>query len=313
MVALCSTVFGAKATVEHLKGGDYNRVMGISVPDGDYVVRIPRPWVVPIEYAVGPVKLMEGFPEIPTPTAVAWDAGRLNELGDPYLILTRLRGQRLDEVYGSLPHEARCLVAQDLGRVFANLGKIRNGNFGRVIWNGDVQVEPWFSCESDTTPSVPLTLGGNATESTAAMIEAALGVRWDRRVRGEDSFCQVLSASHKQMQQAGAWEDIGSSYVLSHGDLEPRNLLFGETGITDVVDWDGARFAPQLFSCVAPWWLWDWENYQWHEDPVQLEPKQAAAKPPTPECEELKLLFDEAAGQSTGNLHMSGSISWAAR
>lgn len=300
IVALCNTVFGASATVEHLKGGDYNRVMGVSLPCADdgvsppcsnYVVRIPRPWVVPMKYLVGPIKLMERFPDVPTPTVFTWDGEKENELGDPYLILERLPGQRLDELYGNLTHKARCVIAQDLGRIFATLGSIRNGKAGRPIWQEGVQLETRLSKEI-----VPLTLDVKPTESTAAMIESALRVRWDRRMRGEDWFCEILSATNKQMEQAGVWEDMACSYTLSHGDLEPCNILVSEAGITSILDWDSAEFAPQSFSCVAPWWLWDWENYQWHEEPVQLEHQQAGATPPTLEGQELKRLFDQAAG-----------------
>ena len=73
----------------------------------------------------------------------------------------------------------------------------------------------------------------------------------------------------KEMDQLGC--SGGSSFVLDHGDLAPRNIrvhvnVDGLLMISGVLKWDGVMIAPRFALCVAPDWIWDWVDCDDHDD-----------------------------------------------
>lgn len=79
-----------------------------------------------------------------------------------------------------------------------------------------------------------------------------------------------------EMDQAGVW-DTECDYCLCHRDLEPRNILVGEQGITGILDWDSALFGPAVLSCVSHMRLWAWR------DDGPEDERRAGELPPTRE------------------------------
>lgn len=60
---------------------------------------------------------------------------------------------------------------------------------------------------------------------------------------------QVLDA----WDALAAGTDPPTSWVVSHGDLIPGNLLLGGTGLTAVIDWGGAGIADPALDLLAAW------------------------------------------------------------
>lgn len=59
--------------------------------------------------------------------------------------------------------------------------------------------------------------------------------------------------------------DLGYRYILPMPP-RPRAPQYsgreqtGKQGITGILDWDSALFAPLVLSCRPPMWLWAWSD-----------------------------------------------------
>lgn len=249
-------------------------------------------------YDVAPLLLLRLNTVIPVPPLIRFDPSRENVLGRSYMIQGRMPGQLLLHTYPGLPHQAKCVVAQDLGRVYATMHGIRNRAAGRPIWKKDaLYLEPL----NHSREVIPLSGDHDrAGESTGELILQVLCSKLEQAIAADDEnrlmlldieFLERLIPVAKEMEQAGLW-DTAYTYCLCHRDLEPRNILVGEhlQGITGILDWDGALLAPLVMSCRPPMWLW-----AWCEDGPENE-LLAGELPPTLQACEVKRLFEEAAG-----------------
>ncbi|KAJ5740237.1 hypothetical protein N7493_000109 [Penicillium malachiteum] len=283
--------------VERLPGGTFNRIVGLKFPDSERILRIPRLFHgdTSIFHDLGPLELLRDHPGIPVPKVLSSDHTDLNSLGQAYMVQERVPGQCLTQTYCGLPHQTKCAIAKQLGRAFSEMHQIRNQFAGRPFWDEDVMRVQLL------TPSnmnfFLLRQIARARETTEQIIleilRDRLGIATED-LQDEEAAWQVeslnkLIAITKKMGKMGVW-DTAYSYCLSHGDLEPRNVMADEKGITAILDWDSAIFAPFMVSCRPPMWIWWWCDEASRDHPL------AAEVPPTPEGRELKRLFDEAAG-----------------
>lgn len=133
VVDLCNTVLDkGSPTVERLRGGGFNRVIGLLLPECYYILRIPRSQDASISHDIAPLELLRHYPGIPAPTIIIFDISRDNALGEPYMIQERIPGLPLLSEYPGLPHKAKCAVARNLGRVFSIMHGLRNCAAGRL-------------------------------------------------------------------------------------------------------------------------------------------------------------------------------------
>ncbi|KAJ5287862.1 hypothetical protein N7478_003548 [Penicillium angulare] len=125
----------------------------ISIKDhkrDDYVLRVPCtgvvgslgcPWMdlrngslrPDHTSSVAPLMLLRTVPKIPSPEGVAFDPTDNNPLRWPYVIEKKMDGQPLSEFYFDLPHDSKCVVAQQLGEIVATMHTVRSGWSGRLV------------------------------------------------------------------------------------------------------------------------------------------------------------------------------------
>ncbi|KAJ5629437.1 hypothetical protein N7528_003094 [Penicillium herquei] len=283
--------------VERLPGGTFNRIVGLKFPDCDRILRIPRLFhgYSSIFYDLGPLELLRDHPGIPVPKVLSFDHTDYNSLKQAYMIQERVPGQCLTQTYCSLPHQTKCTIAKQLGRAFSEMHQIRNRFAGRLLWDGDVmRVQPLTPSNMDFFLPRQVSRARESTEQFILeilrdRIEIATGDLPDKEAAWQVKSLNRLIAITKKMGRIGAW-DTAYSYCLCHGDLEPRNVMADEKGITAILDWDTAMFVPLMVSCKPPMWIWWWCDEASKDHPLSAE------VPPTPEGQELKRLFDEAAG-----------------
>lgn len=173
-------------TTERLRGGTYNRVIGLtftksqskpqnltfsqpideraSETKAEYILRIPRFETAQVDADVAALLFVkrlpaiEHGPDIPAllvPKVIAFDETRNNTLEHPFMVQERLRGQSLQEVYPELGHEQQRRVAQDLGRAYRAMLAVSSTQAGRVILPDDnksldaeIHVTPWDPWDS---------------------------------------------------------------------------------------------------------------------------------------------------------------------
>lgn len=171
-------------TVERLRGGTYNRIIGLTftksesetqdlkssqsveerVPEtaAEYILRIPRFEAAQVDADVAALLFVKrllatehrsDIPDILVPEVIAFDETENNTLGNPFMVQERLRGVSLLNVYPQLEHEQQRRVAQDLGRAYRRMLAVSSTQAGRLVLPDDnksldaeIHVTRWDLC-----------------------------------------------------------------------------------------------------------------------------------------------------------------------
>ncbi|KAI1739130.1 hypothetical protein F4680DRAFT_449234 [Xylaria scruposa] len=296
----------ADIIVERLRGGGFNRIIGLTHQADEYVLRVPRFKFSDIRNDVAALRFVHHYTTITAPKVVQFDETDQNEIGLPFLIQNRIPGSNLLFTYPSLSHPQRCRVAHELGTVFAHMLAVKSSTAGIFVLplHGNFQEAPVniaplcdksaesysFSSSTDTT----------ATTTVFKLLTGCLQAQKDGfLIQSPPDKSRIEYADHFITMASELDEDgwlVNHHYSLAHLDLAPRNILVNPTSnmqlsiISGVLDWDSAILAPMFMSCKPPLWLWGWK------DDEDEDERTANEEPPTAESRQLKKLFEDAAG-----------------
>ncbi|KAH7150201.1 hypothetical protein B0J13DRAFT_620525 [Dactylonectria estremocensis] len=299
-------------TIERLRGGGFNRIIGLTRHHYDagidiqtqYVLRIPRFDAAQVESEIASVQFVRQHTNIPALEMVAFDATDQNALGFPYAVQVRVAGADLHSSFPKLSRADRCKVAQELGSIYRQMLALRSSVAGRlVLLPGQkcLGAPPYVAPLRLMDSQLPTPYGDSPmAESVHDLLVTNFQAQKARRLKWYpldllspkllDRFCLMTS----ELDDVGWF--AGVHYSIAHLDLAPRNVLVNPTSdtqlpiISGVLDWDSAVLAPMFMSCAPPMWIWAWQD---DEDENE---RTANDEPPTPEGVQLKLAFEEAAG-----------------
>ena len=255
--------------MERIAGGYYNRVVGgilrhNSTDSMPVILRIPRGDYLRPADEVAVMRYLKEMTNIPVPKVLYFDPTSDNAISRPYMVLTRLRGSCLDDVYSEMSFEKKKRVVCEVARV---LGKFSNVSFETIgtlragYENEDVVVvgQSWNPSHRAQGIRPPPTLSKS--------IPSYLEERWSyledderRRFPGQyfvARYTTAFRAAASKLPIPNA--DIQAKIVLFHTDFASRNIFVDEdTGeITGILDWDRAASAPAEAAWSMPAWLWD--------------------------------------------------------
>lgn len=304
-----------KIAIERLKGGGFNRIIGLSLETDEpdqmttirYILRIPRFDAAQVDRDVAALEFIRQHTRIAAPRVVKYDATEHNELNSPYMVQNRINGTDLFSVYPQLDHGARCRVAKDLGDVFRQMLAVRSSAPGRLALSkndknkhggSQLQVVPFKPTKSSTPTPYSSAFGVQSVHEMLTGTFQAFKEDASRRDPGNIAALQLMDEFSEMTTDLSTdgWLD-DTSYTLAHLDLAPRNILLDPTRSPDepiisaILDWDSAVLAPKFMSCTPPLWLWAWK-----EDEDEDE-RTANDTPSTPEACQLKRIFEDAAGK----------------
>ena len=320
--------------IERLGGGDYNRVVGITLPSAkwgkrpkhDLILRVPRWDQGQTGRVVATLDYLSRKSSIPVADVVAKDLGKENPLGSPYVILNRIPGSDLEILWNDLSHAQRCTIAREVGLAVRRLlalespvaGYIDTSVKGTQITeehtvipfdlmstDGDLFAEP----EQQDAGAVGVP---RQSESTLGFFKTQIG-RWravdivrnaptvDETVGLWDDMLKII----EEMDALGLFKSL--NHCLCHVDLYPRNIMAkiqpdGSIQLTGILDWDEAVVAPKFVNCELPAWLWGFdEDEQFrHRNGLPSWPYETPGAndvPSTWQNRELKRIFEESAGE----------------
>lgn len=319
------------ALIERLRGGDYNRIIGITLPpskrgqhtQNDLILRVPRWDRGQTEREVATLDYVRQNSSIPMANVVAKDLSKENVLGSPYVIQDRIPGSDLEVMWDDLNHSQRCTIACEVGRAVKSLLALESPVTGYIKAvakgtqttelhavvpfdlknsDGDLFEEP--EQQHETVARYP-----REGQTTLDFFKCQIG-RWravdvdgnaplvDRTIGLWDSMLKVI----EEMNDLGLF--TSEKRCLCHVDLFPRNIMAniqpnGSVQVTGILDWDEAVVAPKFVNCEPPGWLWGFDDDHTPHKDLPAWPYEipgADDVPPTSEGQELKRLFEEHAG-----------------
>ncbi|KAI0547874.1 kinase-like domain-containing protein [Xylaria curta] len=294
--------------VERLRGGGYNRIIGLTHLADEYVLRVPRFEFSDIRNDVAALHFVHHFTTITAPKVIQFDETDQNELGRPFLIQNRIPGTNLLSTYPILSHPQRCRVAHELGTVFAHMLAVKSSTAGVFMLplhgnseEAQVNIAPLcdksaesYSFSSSTNTTAANTVLQLLTDCVQAKKDGFLIQGPPARYRVDVEYMDRFITMASELDEDG-WL-ANHHYSLAHLDFAPRNILVNPTSdmqlpiVSGILDWDNAILAPMFMSCQPPLWIWGWK------DDEDEDERTANEEPPTAEARQLKKLFEDAAG-----------------
>ncbi|KAL8676516.1 MAG: hypothetical protein Q9224_007279, partial [Gallowayella concinna] len=297
--------------VERLKGGSYNRIIGIKTPpstgesEGRYILRIPRFEIAQQQREIAILRYVQKHTSIPVAEVIFSDSTTQNPLNEQYVIQTRIAGQSLQIAYPTLDHEQKRAIAKQWGQILLAQRTVKSDFSGVVDANTNEDGSQTYTIhpyDVFSDPKIdPVEIGLVPKQSILDMFVTQCA-RWDaaelRTSLTDDPELRLdhwdrLATIAKEMDAAGLFKD--TYFTLCHLDLHPRNVMVdiqadGAALISGVLDWDSAVFAPDFVVCTPPSWIWAWID----DDDERLD--EADTTPADPEDRVLKQDFEEAVG-----------------
>lgn len=248
VVQLCFEIgWGEPSQVERMRGGSFNRVIGLTFSTRqpkDYILRIPRfgcesDSSEDIKDQVALLHYLSQF--LPVASVAAFDSTRGNALGSSYVLQQRLPGTALSKIlYQASPKEQlelatlvanltikmETLKLDDLGRLTAHDGfppsKHDYLSDEKAIKVTGLRRYPYLS--GSDMPTL-----GNA--DFAASLRTLLQERKRCFLETESTWMiekiEKLENIVNQMEEVGFFRNSDKECVIWHSDFAPRNIMVG--------------------------------------------------------------------------------------
>lgn len=297
--------------VEQLKGGSFNRIVGLSRRTNEdgvdrYILRIPREEDARLDRDVAALMFLHSNTDIPVPRVITYDESADNALSLPYMLQHRVPGENAYTCFGRLSHEQKCSLARELGSILRYMLQMQSSQAGYLVLRPDSKEElaiiPLRNEGRDSPPSLAPYTNGPAALSAFDLIKSLLEAEreWELAVVGVGLKSDLLSEFLEMLSEleSEGWLSGMMPNSLVHLDLAPRNILVdtnqskpGQPVISAILDWDSAAFAPSFLGCAPPSWIWTWDDEEEEDDE-----RTANDVPPTVEAQQLKQVFEDDAG-----------------
>ncbi|KAL9012294.1 MAG: hypothetical protein Q9173_002934 [Seirophora scorigena] len=317
--------------VERLKGGFFNRIIGITAPDPAtqvstrYILRIPRLLCSRPDLELAIHRYVQEHTPIPIPDVIFSDLTAANVLETPYVVQARLPGIKLSDAFCTLNHDQRKDVVQQWARIIFEEQAIKNQAAGVVEATEDLDgtwiynVRLWDPHGSFISPERRQEIDDIELASDHIVFKMfdAVDPASDRNVLNMflTQFKRLAITDTKadrtgdiyglyaewytrlgnvamDMDAAGLFKD--NIHHLCHCDLESYNVL------VEVHDDDSAEIVGVLdwdSAVFAPIFVScapPWWIWNWNKEDV--DEARANDTPADPEMQELKALFEDIVG-----------------
>ncbi|XXG98403.1 hypothetical protein Hte_004726 [Hypoxylon texense] len=341
-VALCRELWPSAKhdtlSVKYLSHGSYNTVFSISIvlagdEPAEYVLRIPDDDQFPITRTAAILEYLTQSTDLKVPRVITWDVTTDNPLENGYVILARIPGKCLQEVWEDLTHGQKLALARELAQQLLQIESVTNPIAGTIkvhekgFRHGDDVSDRIFiealGAETEEMPGNPINwsnsdngllpldrLRHDPPNLSVNDIMLALFKRRIYQANNHESphdgylsvfeFCQDTV---EDLVKLRVFEAESDTICLHHADLFPRNIMVDfspDITITGILDWDLTLFVPRFAGRISPRWLWrsvpqnDSEYYKFDKEPLEPE----GSEPDSPENAEIKRAFEDAVGES---------------
>ncbi|OTA89907.1 hypothetical protein M434DRAFT_50008, partial [Hypoxylon sp. CO27-5] len=126
-------------SVQYLSCGSFNAVFSLSVTTTDgqaaeYVLRIPliTQGYTSVAHTAAILEYLAKYTDLKVPEVITWDATEDNPLENSYIIMSRVPGKCLQDVWEDLNHHQKLLVAKELAHLYLQIESIKHPIAGNM-------------------------------------------------------------------------------------------------------------------------------------------------------------------------------------
>ncbi|KAG9009157.1 hypothetical protein FRB90_008527 [Tulasnella sp. 427] len=283
------------AEIEHMRGGGFNRVTGVTLSTGRrLVIRSPRfneeADQVDVLDQAAVLRYLKTHSSIPLPNILYFSGSSDNHIQWPYMVQDRVEARSLHWFLSNLEPNDLMSMAREVVEVTSRICSTAFPSAGVIHANAPPRTDgirftlPGLAHEVPT-PETPYY---DASSFLSDCFNTQISSR--RAVYASDTWVTGYLKRIKAFAMELAVEKpFTNRFSLWHPDFEPRNILArkldsGEFVIEAVLDFDGAVSAPIEMAWTLPHWLWTWDAELRHGDVERADE--------TPEDDERQMVKD---------------------
>ncbi|KAK6343625.1 hypothetical protein TWF730_011216 [Orbilia blumenaviensis] len=238
------------------------------------------------------------------PTVIAYDSTCENSMGVPFMLLERLPGFRLDDIYGNLTLKQKERVARLVAEQLNSFDNVKGDKMGKIkgaIWH--IPQSQSFMQEVPKGFKVvtqdfitgrhnkfPVRSSRSIYTVMRRMFDNWISIAKDRNMIPNESramdeiypyLFEELRAVLEVMKIRGFFEGPAEGNIaLHHPDFFARNIIVGAScrrpdnldfEIEGIIDWDETVYLPEVLRCSPCAWLWELAGPQVTNVPVWEE------------------------------------------
>jgi fructosamine-3-kinase len=198
---------------------------------------------------------------IPVPRVYFVNHNENHVVGAPFVLMERLEGDRLCDVWTELTLEHKLAVIHQLANVHAQLAELKFGAIGSLDSNGTLGPLISITQEWDA-------MGDEAFTSTLDCFFAFL--RDDdvcRTAAARECYPAIRDELRSFLEKEASNPTLKAPYRLIHGDLASQNILVlkgdptQSIKISGIIDWDYSHTGPLYYLCEYPHDILDWFDF----------------------------------------------------
>lgn len=274
----------AQTSVNFHSQGAFNKLYAIECPRGSFSMRVSLPVDPHFKTLseVATVKLLESKTSVPVPQIIASDSSANNELKFEWIIMKRVPGLPLAQIWAYLDWEAKMSCVNDVAVIMAQLFELRYNSIGNLFHEKDLCHLSDRPSEGDAVEPDTVIIGRivsmiffwgthlamNVSRGPFTSSKDWMNVRFQlmegdcRRVLNSqdadeddiedmESAQQLLIRLRKQLDSFFPleWEE----FSLYHDDISRHNLIVDSKGkLQALVDWECVSAMPLWKACQIP-------------------------------------------------------------
>ena len=248
--------------VYRLQGGGFHRVMAADLPNGAVVIRIPRFEHVSLSDEAAVLSFIRNHSKIPVPRVLKVDTSPSNVLGAPYMIQTKVPGDKLCHIYPTMTYEEKRSVVKQVAHLLGQMSRISMSSIGILregANDGQVVVGPFKDHPSPDERGVHFSNGTTLLSFLTTRFNFYINYELSQNPRAQ----YVPSFMNAFLEAAQYIAPVPNSrVVLHHSDFHSRNIMVarregtGEYQVTALLDWDNTMAVPVEMAFSLPSFLW---------------------------------------------------------
>lgn len=301
----------AQTSVEFRFGGAFNKLYAIECPRGSFFLRVtlpvdPRFKTLSETATIG---LVGSQTSVPVPRIIASNASAENDLKFEWILMDRVPGVPLEDVWPLLSWEVKVALVKEVARILAQLFELRYNRIGNLFRVSDLADASKDPSEYDGAGSavvvdrivsimfffnerLKLEVPRGPFASSRDWIDAKLQIMEGECKRcmesvdaDEDDIEDMERALRLIARLKGHFSTFfpldhseSEEFVLHHDDVSRHNLIVSTTGeLQGLVDWECVSTMPLWKACQVPTFIEsmkrtekpDWNEY--FEDTLHAE------------------------------------------
>ena len=326
-------LIGNRFVIEYLRGGTYNRIVGITRLDENtegesrMILRVPRGKEHPLDHDICMLKFVQKYFKGPVPRILTCDLTFDNPLNAPYLLQTRLSGHDLQskaQSYPSLTQAQKIAFVKEFARLFLNMQALEHPYAGQIDISTSASGAETFMVTPFEIPSESANLKAKRAAISPFFRPSNFNIEYAAPEKAEDELPDQ-TPYYLIMTQLGRWKhlelelqprSIGNSMLdclanaavqlecmgylrcesncLTHYDLDPRNIMVE-------IQADGTLEITGILDWDLAMFAPNWVSYRppiwiWDWKEEGEDERLVNDVPQTAEQRELKKLWEDLLG-----------------